>query len=131
MKKLIAIFSLSVFIFIVSGCAGSPLRISMASPEDLANEVDGNLINAWARNHSKKVRTELERRKLFTDEEWASIDRQIILVGMREIAVYASWGYPYRTNTTFTSEGADKQLAYGRHYIYIGDGHVTSIQEQD
>ncbi|SRR6266567_1196144 len=116
----------------INGCAGSPIRISMDSQEKLANEYYGNLINAWHFDKSVKAKEELRRRGLFTTEEWQLIDNREVSIGMREDAVYASWGYPYHTNTTRTSSGEEKQLVYphggSTQYVYISGGLVTATQ---
>lgn len=131
MKQLSGIIVICACAALLCGCAGSPARIGMASPAQLAQENELNLINAWDFSKSKNARAELERRGTFTAEEWSLIDRKIVRIGMRELAVYASWGLPGDTNTTHTSRGVHKQLVYGSgaRYVYTDNGIVTAIQD--
>lgn len=124
--------AVTVLIAVLTGCAGSPVRIGMENQEQLAQESDAALINAWAFDKSKNARTELERRGTFTAAEWQLIDQKKIAIGCRESVVYASWGSPTTVNTTTTSYGVHKQLVYSQQlmpqYVYVENGVVTSMQ---
>lgn len=67
-----------------------------------------------------------------TDYEFQMICEEKIYRGMRESVLYASWGYPRRTNSSSGIWGNSKQLVYGSSpyssYVYVENGYVTSWQ---
>ena len=97
-----------------------------------------NLIGVYAQGKGRhglgtpqKVEDELKRRNIFTEEEWGLIKQKKIKIGMREIAMLASWGST-PANTTRTANGIRRQWVFGRpphaRYVYTENGRVTSIQ---
>lgn len=52
-----------------------------------------------------------------------------VSIGMTADQVRAScWGKPERINQTITARGKHEQWIYGRSYVYLENGTVTSIQ---
>lgn len=131
-------FLLSLFVIVLAGCAGSPARLAMMSPEQLQTQNDGQLCAVYGFGHSKKVRAEIERRGLLTTEEWSLVDRRALAIGMSELAMFASLGGPNvvygSVNETVTASGVRRQYVYrdseyGRAgYVYIEGGRVTAYQ---
>ena len=121
----------------LTGCAGSPLAIGMASPEKLAAESDDALCDAYAVMGGTKARAELERRAALTPEEWSIVDRKTVAIGMRRLVLVCSRGTPGiygGIHRTVTAHGTREQWAYrdtqyGRAiYIYVDDGVVSAFQ---
>ncbi len=119
------------------GCAGSPAAIATLSAERLRSQDSPSLCNAYHINGQARVRQELERRGEINAAEWADIDQHTISIGMSEIAVLCSWGWPGvdgAVNESVNSYGVSKQLVYRAcrtckaRYIYTRNGKVTSWQ---
>jgi hypothetical protein len=79
-----------ILILFLAGCAGSPLAISMKTPEQLKSVPDYQLCDAYASVKSEKIKTELLSRNLFTDKEWQAIEKHSIFVGMSKLALFAT-----------------------------------------
>lgn len=119
-------------------CAGSPARIGMMSPEELRSETDSNLCNAYAVTRSDKAKAELKRRNSISVNEWALIEQKRIRIGMSELGLICSWGYPGiygSVNTTVNRYGEHKQWVYRScsmckaSYVYTENGEVISWQD--
>jgi hypothetical protein len=119
------------------GCAGSPMNMASLSPAQLATQSDAALANGYGVIRDPEVRAELERRKVFTRQEWQLIDAKSVAVGMSELALLASQGLPGiygGVNTTVTASGASKQYVYRATdyhkpaYVYVDNGKVTAYQ---
>ena len=129
MKKLLILIG----IILIAGCAGSPIAISMKSPEELKIVSDGQLCAAYAYSKSKKVKAELMDRDLFTYQEWQAIEQKSVFVGMSKNAMLAA-----RPNLYLT--GVSKIGDYGiveiykemgtsvDAYIYVRDEQVAGYQ---
>lgn len=78
-----------------------------------------------------EIRAELERRQVFTEDEWQLIDSRKIRIGSRKLVVIASWGKPKNINTTITRFGRREQWVYGdyRPYVYFDEEFVSAIQD--
>lgn len=64
-----------------------------------------------------------------TPEEVAqAIRAQSIVLGMTPEQVTLSWGKPKDVNTSVGSWGVREQWVYGRRYVYLENGKVTSFQ---
>ncbi|MDH5393944.1 MAG: hypothetical protein OEY11_12215 [Gammaproteobacteria bacterium] len=119
---------------LITACAGSPMRISFMSDQEIKAERSGNLCNAYALNRSDRVRAELIRRNEITDEEWKVIDNKKIRIGISELALVCSWGAPTRINNQASRHGSSKQYVYRQGYsgrgqfVYIRQGKVSSWQ---
>jgi len=129
--------SIILIIITVIGCAGSPIRLSSMSPEELQAENSFLLCNTYNFNGDKEVRTELQRRNALTDQEWGLIDSGYLQIGMSELALICLKGnviVGYGTiNVTTGTWGVHKQYVYenafgSRSYIYVENGKVTSWQ---
>jgi hypothetical protein len=134
------IFFFSTFLILtLISCAGSPFNISRMSPDELQNQDILPLCRAYSHEWHKgneNIRAELIRRNVFTTDEMQMIDQGQIGIGMSQMAVICSWGYPYDVNKTVGSWGVRKQLVYrgtGTYskskYIYIENEKVTSWQD--
>ena len=128
------IFTMSVLLLLV-GCAGSPARLAMMSPDELKAESSLNLCNAYDNNGSEKIIAELKRRGEISDEEWGLIEQKKIRIGMSELALVCSWGGPGlygSVNESVSRWGVHKQWVYracsscGAQYVYTENGKVTS-----
>ncbi|MBW2105994.1 MAG: hypothetical protein JRI26_08230 [Deltaproteobacteria bacterium] len=131
MLRKIGLISLIVFL---GGCAGSPARIGMMSPEEVQAENSYNLCNAYAFSKSENAKAELIRRNAIPDDEWPVIEQKKIRMGMSELGLVCSWGYPSTINKTVTRYGERKQWVYRScssckgQYVYTENGKVTSWQ---
>lgn len=81
---------LTILILFIGGCAGSPMAISLKSPEQLKAVPDEQLCDAYASVKSEKLKAELLARNMFTDKEWLAIERHDIYIGMSRLALFAS-----------------------------------------
>ena len=122
----------SLLLLVFAGCEGSLLHTASLSPEELALVSDEQLCKAYAYKHSDKLRSEIESRQLFSEDEWQAIEKQSIFVGMSELAMKASIsglifdgmlsdarGTLYRWRMLGTSV---------RAYIYTADGKVVTYE---
>jgi len=131
MLRKIGLISLIVFL---GGCAGSSARIGMMSPEELQAENSYNLCNAYAFSKSENAKAELIRRNAIPDDEWPVIEQKKIRMGMSELGLVCSWGYPSIINKTVTRYGERKQWVYRScssckgQYVYTENGKVTNWQ---
>jgi hypothetical protein len=137
MKKYLRHFLSAAFAVTMIGCAGSPMNMASLSPAQLATQSDATLANGYGVIRDPEVRAELERRKLFTQQEWQLIDAKSVAVGMSELALIASQGVPGiygGVNTTVTASGSSKQYVYRATdyhkaaYVYVDNGKVTAYQ---
>ena len=72
------------------------MRIGMMDPADLARVETLLLCNAYSRfdDHDAKIKPELQRREVFTPDEWEAIEQHRIFIGMSEMAFRCSWATP-------------------------------------
>jgi len=112
--------SIVIWLMLIVGCAGSPLSISMKSPEELKTIPDEQLCDAYASYKSQKIRNELETRELFTDQEWRAIEKNDIFTGMSKKALIAS-----RPNLYLT--GISNIAQYGMVEIYSEFATTVSV----
>lgn len=113
------------------------MNMASLSPSQLTTQSNGALANGYGIVRDSEVRAELERRKIFTSQEWPLIDAKSVAVGMSELALLASQGLPGiygGVNTTVTASGASKQYVYRLTeyhkptYVYVDNGKVTAYQ---
>ena len=132
MKTLLLII---LSIFTLPSCAGSPIRIGMKSQEELKTEKWQSLCYAYDHGNrlNEMILSELNRRKLFTEDEIKLISYGEIAIGMGELALLCVKGFYPRVNRTVTKSGVSEQLIFRKHrrdtYVYIEDGKVTSYQD--
>ncbi len=130
----------------IAGCAGSPYMIENATPEELENVSTKDLIHGYnhmtattpfskyePKSRTPTVKAELQRRNLVPEHEWETIDQRKIKIGLSEMGLYISWGFPDKVNKSVGSYGVHKQIIYkrGKHsktYVYVENGKVTSWQ---
>lgn len=151
MTKTLVIAALAV---LITSCANSPARLSLMSPEELT-EIDAvALCSAYAFGRSDKIRdallvrdeelrqmaeaglpdpSGLPLRPAFTEREWQAIDAGSLYIGMSEMGMICSLGFPSifnngAVNTTRTASGVSKQYVYGRNYVYVRNGYVYGMQ---
>jgi hypothetical protein len=126
---------LAVCALALAACANSPAALATMSPEKLAQQNSQVLCHALGVNNSKKARQELERRQIFTAEEWQLINSKTVGIGMSELALVCTLGTPipgYGTiNTSVSAAGTTRQYVYrhpmlGTRYVYVSNGVVTS-----
>jgi len=114
------------------GCAGSPLRIALMSPEELKNVTSIDLCDAYHQDHSQKVKAELIERGVIPEDDWSHIDKEEIAVGMTDVSLICSWGKPARKNESMEKWGIRKQWLYRscpfceESLVTIDNGKITS-----
>jgi len=140
MKKSYLCLTIIIPIVLLIGCAGSPMKLSGMTSDELQLENSFTLCNAYNYNKKETFRTELERRNALTSEEWEMIDSGYIQVGMSEVALWClkggiMQGVNGSVNTTTGSWGVNKQYVYRplgmngpANYVYVENGKVTSWQ---
>ena len=130
------ILSISLIIFL--GCAGSPARIGMMSTEELQSVTDSDLCNAYAVIRADKVKAELKRRNVISANEWALIEQKKICIGMSELGLICSWGYPGiygSVNTMVSRYGVNKQWVFRlcdickTSFVHTENGEIISWQD--
>lgn len=121
------------------GCAaGSPGEIATRRGEALASTSSPELISAYAwerkapslvHDNETVLRAEIDRRNLFSDEQWSRIETKSIRIGDPEILVWASWGPPDRIHKLTTASGERRALTWNdsRSLVYIEDHKVVAI----
>ncbi len=117
---------------------GGTFSLAIMSDKEIA-KVDTEQLCGFHGFHvlgTKRIRRELERRDIFTPEEWTIIDKQQIAIGKSKLLLLASWGYPTDTNRTTTAKGVFVQWIYQKPtvnyeaaYVYTRDGIITSMQD--
>lgn len=123
----------------LSGCAaGSPGEIATRRGDALLLTTSPDLVAAYAwerkspsllQDNATALRKEIDRRHLFTDEQWSRIEGEKIRIGDPEPVVWASWGPPDRIDSLTTAAGERRGLVYEKtvSIVYIEDGKVAAI----
>lgn len=115
-------------------CAGSPMVISNAKPEELKQYNNAQLCATYfigGQDTRLRMKAELDARNAFPADLWPTIEGRQIRIGMPEAAVLCSWGSPDDVNTSTSAYGTRKQLVYrrgssSRQYVYTVNGIVES-----
>jgi len=119
----------------LAGCSHGTLgEIASRRGEALEATSNDELAGAYAHTKStfgasRTLRTEMERRSMFSGEEWARIDAGKVRVGDSESLVWAAWGTPEEISDFLTDKGRSRVLTYelkGRR-VYVDNGIVTGI----
>lgn len=133
---MIRCFAVVLTTFVLAGCAGSPIALSSASDEELRAQPVERLCVAYALMKPVRVRAELDRRALFSAEEWRAIEGGRWWIGMSEAALICSQGKPAAVNQTITAAGVSSQYVFEecrtycpRRYAYVRNGVVTALQQ--
>ena len=118
---------------LLSACAGSPIAISNAKPEELKQYNNAQLCSAYYHaGPSASFKAEIDSRRFITPEHWQKINERKVSVGMPEAAVICAWGTPTDVNRSVSAYGERKQMVYkhgpaSRQYVYTVNGVVESI----
>lgn len=65
----------------------------------------------------------------FSTAEKQLISKGQVATGMSALAAEAAWGKPKKINRSTNASGVREQWVYGnRHYLYIRNGYLESIQ---
>ena len=122
-------------LFVLPACKGSYAEMAMRSPDELQALPKDQLVAVYANERgkwgeNKKLRAEVERRQLFTPDQWAKIEKGTFGVGDPEGVVWVAWGKPDQIHTLTSGAGVSRVLVYGDHAdnrVYITDGRVTAL----
>lgn len=87
--------------------------------------IKGNDLRAKKFSNAK-LDLEIKKRGLRYTSENSDPIKRTLNIGATECEVLASQGKPIRVNRTVNKYGESKQLIYGRNYIYLEEGLVTS-----
>lgn len=123
------------------GCANSPLRIAMMSPDELHAVDEHRLCYAYHSHASNRgIIDEIKRRQLVAEADWESIKNGQIRVGMKRCAVVAIFGIPFpATNSSIDGQKQGEVILVtkrsGSIYrpvksslaIYLVDGVVAKV----
>jgi hypothetical protein len=86
------------------------------------------ICRTYGNTRYKSARTELERRRALSGEEWTLVDQRKVKIGMSEIALLCSLGST-EVNRTVTAAGTHKQYVYSGRNVYVEDGTVVGFQD--
>lgn len=133
MKKIITLSACLIVIALsITGCAGTT---AMMSPADLMQVNDTTLCDMFSRRFNPAAREVLSaRHPEITDDQWLSIARHEVWVGMSTVALQCSMGRPFDAHRSGGSWGQSTQYVYRRcyscdaSYVYTQNGKVTSWQ---
>ena len=151
MKTQIPQLTLIVCLMLGAGCVGyagpdfsQRKTIVDLSPAELREYGDTNTLlaaygnfrrrlHAQGKVNTHNLRQELVRRNLFTQDQWARIDKKEMQIGDSPMLLRASWGSPRRINTRVARNGRRQQWVYGSppftSYVHIVDGAITSLHK--
>lgn len=108
---------------------GPPLTAERLTAMD-----DLHLCIAYSKRQDGLAAQEINRRKLFTPEQWAAIKSRQLNIGMSNNEVAASRGFPDHINTTKTAGGTTEQWCYDQiepaWFVYFDErGLVEAVQQ--
>ena len=109
---------------LLTGCAGSPMATSMATPAELKAMSTMDLCAAYGSFRNPEMAAELETRPEITYRD--EIANKQIRLGMSEVELVCSWGRPRKVNKTVSAGGVRKQIIYGRRAQYGKYGKYSS-----
>lgn len=124
MKKL----AVTLITIALAGCGAVPREIVEKSPDTEICEAIGIFNRPMYATQLQPYWEEALKRKLFNEQEINTIPTRRIFIGMRQCALYATWGKPPRENRSVGSWGVNIQHVYGSSYVYTRNGVVTSYQ---
>ena len=107
-----------IILGVLAGCAGSPVRIAMMDDEDLSRVEAIDLCFAYARfdDSDSKIKAELLRRDVFSEQEWRAVDTHKIFIGMSELAFRCSW--PFSPAMDLDSLRLEQKGTWGVRTLY-------------
>lgn len=133
MARITWIFS----IIFLAACAHSPEYLAKRTDLQLCSRYGSMKSNMFGKGEAPSLREEMERRNIFTPQEWELIDANKIEIGMSLCALKASWGESVRDNVTSTRYGSSVQHVYKcgvcshpNAYVYTENGRVTAWQSR-
>lgn len=112
-----------VVLAVIAGCSAYAGR----SESDIATASDDELLWDYGKHGLPAVRAEIEKRNLFSDEEWRAIDRRVVYIGMSEAALFASWGWRPADFSYIASGVKAREYRYGSRTVLVINGRVAEI----
>ena len=115
----------------MTGCNTDPFNQAQLSPDDLAGMPNHRLCEAYTWERAPNLRGELQRRKIFTEQEWQAIDTGQVFMGMSEVALMValpgiSRTRASRSNGVVTNEWFFARLTALR--VRTENGRVVSFE---
>ena len=109
------------------GCTNPMVNMSPSEFKEAGLE---DLVYQYQNGRHRVIKDELIRRKAVPVHEWQYIDQRQLVVGMSELGLQLSWGYPRSVG----SWGVQKQYIYKfdrsrSKYVHLKNGKVSSWQE--
>ncbi len=107
-------------------------RVDKATPEELADVEAEHLAMAWHLTYSNRIQGELNRRNVFTDEQWSQIRLGKIHIGDTSMVVLAAWGQPRDISETATALGKWTVWTYsesGSTLVQFEKGAVSLVHQ--
>lgn len=87
------------------------------------------LCGHFSTSRQSAIKSELMKRKVFSEQEWGLIEGRKLQLGMSELALICSWGDAER-NRSVGPWGEHIQYVYPSGvYVYVQNGKVTSWQD--
>jgi len=140
MKRLMLVLAMAIFL--VVGCAGSPLQLKMAGEEGIRSATWQQVFKAYqcelsfgggrSSEFATMLLDDLVKRYSMTSQEKVDIQNGTIRIGMRKDIMLLAVGKYYRVNISRGSYGTHMQFVFGRGnlYVYTENGKVTSWQRR-
>lgn len=103
-------------------------KIFQVNYEGVEGYISAYFVDTYMRDEDPAITSAREKAKATAAKK--ECDRRGgVSIGMTADQVHAScWGKPERVNKTITARGKHEQWVYGRSYVYLENGTVTSIQ---
>lgn len=142
MRTVVSLLALSL---LVSGCVGplAPAGIYARTPSELEQENTADVARAYGLQRGgwpgepARFESELRRRRAFTDDQWARIERREVRPGDTGEFVLAAWGPPGDSLTRRAADGSFAVWHYHHDttrpgavgYVVFSGNLVTSIDQ--
>ena len=109
------------------GCTNPMVNMTPSGFKEVRLE---DLVYQYQNRRPPVIKNELIRRKAVPVREWQYIDQRQLVVGMSEVGLQLSWGYP----RSIGSWGVHKQYIYRSDrsrskYVHLKNGKVSSWQQ--
>ena len=123
-KRIMVLVTIAVWFI---GCTNPMANITPSEFQEIRLE---DLVHQYQNRRPRVIKNELIRRKAVPLHEWQYIDQKRLVVGMSEVGLQLSWGYPRSVG----SWGVHKQYIYSSDraqskYVHLKNGKVSSWQE--
>lgn len=120
-------FCFAVISLMLAGCANT--SIIDLQPDELSAVDTAALCNAYVNNQRpEKLRAEIERREVITQEEWPVVDDGNIVLGMGIPALFCSFGLPRQF---YTRPDVGLSQRDSGAYMDTGTGRTLLVSELD